>query len=81
MIENLDLSDEIENAINDVESEEEIAAEYVEQCLSDECLSEEYSVIKRIADYLSDKPCCSRKCCSTWGKNHLDKHSEDMKQL
>jgi hypothetical protein len=89
----LDFYEEVENAINEEDSEEEIAAEYAEnvadekefdkQYYSDESIKEmkEFSLVKRVSEYLSDKFCCSKKCCGIWKEDHLRKHEEDMNCL
>lgn len=89
----LDFYDEVENAINEEDSEEEIAAEYAENLADEQEFNklfhqdESYkemkgpSLIKRVKEYLSDKSCCSKKCCKTWKEDHLKKHTEDMNCL
>ncbi len=88
----MDFYEEVEYAINEEDSEEEIAAEYAENMAEVQEFNEQYqyesnavmkefSLVKRVSDYLSDKSCCSKKCCSTWKEDDLKKHSEDMKCL
>lgn len=89
----LDFDDDIENAINNGDSEEEIAAEYAENEIAEQDNKEgwllqspqderkESLLVKRVADYLSEKPCCNRKCCSTWNEDDLKRHGEDMECL
>ncbi len=85
--------DVIEIVINEEDSIEEIAAEYAENMADEEDLDEQYppdeyikimkepSLLKRVSEYLSDKSCCSKKCCDTWIEEHLKKHADDMNCL
>jgi hypothetical protein len=93
VIAKLDFDDDVENALNDGDSEEDIVAEYVEsekveddyeaQCLSgvDPVEEKETSLMKSISGYLVDNPCCSKNCCSSWKEDDLQKHAEDMNSL
>ena len=89
----MDFYEEVENAINEEDSEEEIAAEYAENMAEEQEFNEQYytdesdkemkepSLVKRVSEYLSDKSCCSKKCCRTWKEDHIKKHAEDMNCL
>ena len=89
----MDFYDELEKAINQGESDEEIAAEYAEYladeqdfdnlCYFDECFIEmkESSLLERVSEYLSDRSCCCKKCVSFWRKEDLILHSKDMGRL
>ena len=89
----MDFYEEVENAINEEDSDEEIAAEYADKMADEQKFNEQYhpdesnkevkepSLVKRVSKYLSDKPCCSKNCCGTWKNDHLKKHAEDMKCL
>jgi hypothetical protein len=89
----LDFDDAVEKAINDMDSEEEIASEYADNeaaeqkfektRLSGRCEEEkkELSLVKRVSDYLVEKPCCIKNCCSTWKEDDLKNHAEDMAYL
>lgn len=93
MIRKLDFDDDIENALNDEDSEEDIVAEYlesekVEEDIEERCLSgvspieeKEPSLIKKISQHLGDNPCCSKNCCASWKENDLKKHADDMNKL
>ena len=88
----MDFYEEVEYAINEEDSEEEVAAEYAENMADVQEFEEQYqdesntlikecSVVKRVPEYLFDKSCCSKDCCSIWRKDDLKKHSDDMKCL
>ncbi len=93
MEKNLDFYEEVENAINEGDSIEDIADEYAENMADEQELNEKYhpgepyfemkepSLLKRVSEYLSDKSCCSKKCCGAWKEDHLKKHEEDMNKL
>jgi hypothetical protein len=86
---NLDFYDAAENAMNEVDSEEEMATEYMENEEIERELEAEggYKIenkettLTRVFDYLEDKPCCSKNCCGTWKEDDLIKHDEDMRKL
>ncbi len=89
----LDFYEEVENAINEENSEEEIAAEYAENMADEQEFNEQYcpnesheemkepSLVKRVSEYQSDKACRSKKCCGVWKGDHLKKHEADMNSL
>ena len=84
-----DFYDAAEDAMNEIESEEDMSAEYMEN----EEIEQEYEIqdgygietkgmlLKRISDYLTNKLCCSNNCCSGWKKDDLIKHTQDMEKL
>lgn len=85
-----DFDEKVEIAIGEEISEEEIAFEFGdlstepnEHYHPDESytLMKELSLVKRVAEYLSDKPCCSKNCCGLWNENHLRKHEDDLNRL
>ena len=86
---NLDFYDAAENAMSEVESEEEMATEYMEnEEIEKETevevgykIENKETIIKRVSDYLVDKPYCSKNCCGTWKEDDLIKHAEDMSKL
>jgi hypothetical protein len=86
----LDIDDETENAINEEDSDKEIAAEYTENDGIEQEAEEQYStaedrnkfsLIKQISEYLNEKPCCSKNCCALWKEEDLIKHAEDINRL
>ena len=83
-----DFDEKIETAISEEISEEEIAFEFGdlsaepnEHYHPDESytLMKGFTLVKRVVEYLSDKPCCSKNCCGLWDENHLKKHEDDLK--
>ncbi len=91
MEELLDVDDAIERAINEGNSEDDIAAEYVEnevaeydmeaEGFSEECEHKTKTPSERVAADFSKQPCCSRNCCSTWKEEHLRQHAKELKTL
>ena len=86
----MDIDDETENAINEEDSDKEIAAEYTENDGIEQEAEEQYStakdrnkfsLIKQISEYLNEKPCCSKNCCALWKEEDLIKHAEDINRL
>lgn len=92
-VEKFDFYEFVENAINEEDSEEEIAAEYDENLAYEEDFRELYqtnelneemkesSLVERVSGYLSDGLCCSKKCCGTWKNDDMNKHEADMNSL
>ena len=85
-----DFDEKIETAISEEISEEEIAFEFGdlsaepnEHYHPDESytLMKGFTLVKRVVEYLSDKPCCSKNCCGLWDENHLKKHEDDLNRL
>jgi len=93
MEQKLDFYEEVENAINEEDSDEDMAAEYAENLANKQESNEqnyqdepnkamtELSLEKRVSEYQADKSCCSKKCCGTWKKGEFKNHTEDIKQL
>lgn len=89
----LDFYEELEEAINQGESEEDIAAEYAEHLVEeqdsnnlyypDECFISmiESSLLEKVSEYVSVRTCCRKKCVSFWREEHLIAHSKDMDSL
>ena len=89
----VELYETVEYAINEEDSEEDIAAEYMESLTEEHEFNEQYntneyskemkepSLVKRVSEYISDNSCCSNKCCKTWKIDHLKKHEEDINYL
>ncbi len=77
----LDFDDIVENALNEENSEEEMAFEYAENEISELFLSGGCRTKNSLMKRISNSPCCSRNCIETWKKDHLKKHAEDMERL
>ncbi len=89
----MDFYEEVEKAINEEDTEEEIAAEYAENIADEQKFNDLYSqcdytnemkepcLTQQISEYLFNNSCCSKQCCRTWRKEDLQKHFEDMKRV
>ena len=77
----IDFDNEVENAINEEHSIEELASEYVDSYQLEQ--KQEYPNIeeRKKLEHLSKKSCCSKNCCSSWNRNDLIQHAEDLYSL
>ena len=78
-----DFDNEAEIAINEEHSIEELAYEYAESHQFEKKSEKQYSNFEgtKKLEYLSEKSCCSRNCCSSWNKEDLICHAEDLYSL
>ena len=89
----MDFYDEMEDALDEEDSAEEMAAEYAETLADEQEFDDQYSpdesdkvmrkpsLVTRVSTYLSQDSCCRKKCCGTWQEDHLEKHEADMNSL
>ena len=90
MTKRFNFDDKVEDTLNAEDSDEEIAAEYVEremieQEYEERCSSEleleGHDLIQNIFDEVIDNPCCSRHCGKEWKIEIIKKHVKDLEKL
>jgi hypothetical protein len=92
MAKELDFDDKIEKALNEADSDEDIAAEYVQSelvkqeceeryCYGVELEEVENDLLQKIFDDIIDNPCCSQNCGKDWKIEDLQRHTQDIQKL